>query len=205
MRQNGLGKLYDRLTPEERFRLDVLAMARGDAEESELLTRTCPRFSYTMNDVGFAGRWQAAKELATLTYMDLAGRVEKLRLVEAFGLIIGAFAELVSLETVGESPTDEHHARAHALARELPERTADLERSIAEGGLSVWAAFRGFCAEEVGLEAEALLGALAEPMLEAARELEEIAEHLKVEPDPEVVADCAATLRENWQRQLGRG
>lgn len=29
MKQNGLGKLYDRLTPEERFRLDVLAMARG--------------------------------------------------------------------------------------------------------------------------------------------------------------------------------
>ena len=35
MRHNGLGKLYDRLTPEERFRLDVLAMARGDVEESE--------------------------------------------------------------------------------------------------------------------------------------------------------------------------
>jgi hypothetical protein len=29
MKQNGLWKLYDRLTPGERFRLDVLAMARG--------------------------------------------------------------------------------------------------------------------------------------------------------------------------------
>jgi hypothetical protein len=29
MKQNGLGKLYDRLTPGERFRLDVLAMAGG--------------------------------------------------------------------------------------------------------------------------------------------------------------------------------
>jgi hypothetical protein len=101
MRRNGLGKLYDRLTPEERFRLDVLAMARGDTEESELLTRTCPRLDYTMNDVAFAGRWQAAKEMALITFMDLAAKVERLHLVEAFGHIIGAFAELVDLEAEG--------------------------------------------------------------------------------------------------------
>src|SRR5215213_9144786 len=34
MRKNGLRRHYDRLTPEERFRLDVSAMARGDAAES---------------------------------------------------------------------------------------------------------------------------------------------------------------------------
>jgi hypothetical protein len=28
--KKGLGRLYDRFTPEERFRLDVLALARGD-------------------------------------------------------------------------------------------------------------------------------------------------------------------------------
>jgi hypothetical protein len=67
MRRNALGKLYDRLTPEERFRLDVLAMARGDAEESELLTNTCPKGDYVMNDWGFVGRWEAARELAMLT------------------------------------------------------------------------------------------------------------------------------------------
>jgi hypothetical protein len=56
MKQSGLGKLYDRLTPEERFRLDVLAKARGDKAESEHLTRTCPKRSYTMNEVAFSGR-----------------------------------------------------------------------------------------------------------------------------------------------------
>ena len=49
MAQNSLHKAYDRLTPEERFRLDVLATARGDLEESERLTRTCQREPYTMN------------------------------------------------------------------------------------------------------------------------------------------------------------
>ena len=61
--KNGLGKLYDRLTPEERFRLDVEAMARGDEEESELLTRTCQRETYTMNHRGYTGRWTGANSL----------------------------------------------------------------------------------------------------------------------------------------------
>jgi hypothetical protein len=53
----GLDSLYDRLTPEERFRLDVLALARGDEEESERLTVTCPCRDYTMYDWEFVGRW----------------------------------------------------------------------------------------------------------------------------------------------------
>ena len=69
--KKGLGRLYDRLTPEERFRLDVLALARGDEEESERLTATCPRRDYTMNDWGFVGRWEAARELAMLAYVDV--------------------------------------------------------------------------------------------------------------------------------------
>jgi hypothetical protein len=43
MKRNGHARYYDRLTAAERFALDVEAMARGDNEESELLTRTGPR------------------------------------------------------------------------------------------------------------------------------------------------------------------
>jgi hypothetical protein len=59
--KKGLGLLNDRLTPEERFRLVVLAMARGDEEESERLTATCPRRDHIMKDRGFVGRWEAAQ------------------------------------------------------------------------------------------------------------------------------------------------
>jgi hypothetical protein len=86
----------------------------------------------------------------------------------------------------------------------MPELTEELKLSIAEGGFSVWAAFKGFCVEEMGLEAGVLLGALAEPMADGVRELEEIAERLEVEPDPETLEDCAATLRESWQRRIRR-
>ena len=112
MKRYGLGKLYDRLTAAERFRLDVLATARGDTRESEHLVATCPRFNYTMNDIGFAGRWQAAKELATITYMSLSCTVEKLRLIEGFGHIVSALAGLANLEA---------EARADATGEEVDE------------------------------------------------------------------------------------
>jgi hypothetical protein len=79
-----LGRLYYRLTPEERFRLDVLALARGDEEESERLTATCPRRNYTMNDSGFVGPWEAARELAMLSYVDVVRRLDKIKVIVAF-------------------------------------------------------------------------------------------------------------------------
>jgi hypothetical protein len=82
--KKGLGRLYDRLTPEERFRLKVLALARGDEEESERLTASCPRCDYTMYDWGFVGRWEAARELALLTYVDVVRRLDKIKMIGAF-------------------------------------------------------------------------------------------------------------------------
>jgi hypothetical protein len=82
--KKGLGRLYDRLSPEERFRLKILALARGDEEESERLTSTCPRRDYTMRDWGFVGRWEAAWELALLTYVDVVRRLEKIKMIGAF-------------------------------------------------------------------------------------------------------------------------
>src|SRR5215211_2871022 len=84
MSKKGPRRHYDRLTPEERFKLDVLAMARDDAAESERLTNTCPRRSYIMNDWGFVGRWEAARELAMLAYMDVARCLNKIKMIAAF-------------------------------------------------------------------------------------------------------------------------
>jgi hypothetical protein len=88
MKGNGLNRLYDRLEPEERFRLDVLAMARGDEEESERLTRTCPRFSYTMNDRAFTGRWTGTYEITLRVYIALNNTMAKLQMIDAFRTLI---------------------------------------------------------------------------------------------------------------------
>jgi hypothetical protein len=88
MKHNGLGKLYDRLTPEERFKLDVEAMARGDTEESRRLVDTCPRHSYTMTDLGFSGRWDGAIQLTMAALMDFRYTTAKLRMIDAFRVVI---------------------------------------------------------------------------------------------------------------------
>ena len=92
MRHNGHARYYDKLTPEERFRLDVLAMARGDTEESQLLTRTCPKRDYVMNDVQFAGRWDGAIEPGLVALMDLRPTVAKLRMIEV-SRVIGPYLQ----------------------------------------------------------------------------------------------------------------
>jgi hypothetical protein len=84
MRNNALHRAYDRLTPEERFRLDVLATARGDLEESERLTRTCQRETYTMNHRGYTGRWTGTYEITLRMYVAVGNELAKLQMVDAF-------------------------------------------------------------------------------------------------------------------------
>jgi hypothetical protein len=64
--------------------LDVLATARGDEEESELLLRTCPRETYTMNHRGFTGRWTWAFELTLRMYIAINNELSKLQMIDAF-------------------------------------------------------------------------------------------------------------------------
>jgi hypothetical protein len=246
MRPNGLGKLYDRLTLEERFRLDVLAMARGDAEESELLTNTCPKRDYVMNDWGFVGRWEAARGLAMLTYTDLAKCWEKIQMIEAFRV---AFPYL---RTVWEDDTfwayfDGHEAGSrhawHKAGKKgdppgyeededervegmdpAPEedvckwatKVAEVEkpitgaldkvkREMACQGLSVWKAFVAFCEEEMVLDASKLLSALALPIAERVRALEELAARLEVEPDAEDVESYREIMDQAWRQVLAKG
>jgi hypothetical protein len=83
MRRDALGKLFDRLTAEERFRLDVEAMARGDTKESELLTSTCPRRTYNMTDWAFSGRRQTTIEMVLALSVDLSQYMSRLSMIDA--------------------------------------------------------------------------------------------------------------------------
>lgn len=99
MKQNGLDKLYNRLTPEERFKLDVEAMARDDSEESHRLVNTCPRRDYTMTDVRFAGRWDGAIQLSMAVLMDLRPAIAKLRMIEAWRVMMPYMLHVWGLDT----------------------------------------------------------------------------------------------------------
>jgi hypothetical protein len=81
--KNGLGKLYERLTAEERFRLDVEAVARGDEADSRRLVDTCPRREYRQNEIAFTGRWRTAIQLTLAVSLDLSPHLARLALLEA--------------------------------------------------------------------------------------------------------------------------
>src|SRR5215213_10405696 len=112
MRKNGLRRHYDRLTPEERFRLDVSAMARGDAAESERLVGSCPKLSYRMNDRSFAGRWMGAMDITLRTYLPLQKLLCKLRMIEAFRHIV-PYAQALSRSVATEAYFVGHKAGSY--------------------------------------------------------------------------------------------
>jgi hypothetical protein len=78
-----------------------------------------------------------------------------------------------------------------------------LEREMAGQGLTVWSAFSGFCAEEMGVEALNLLAAFG-PFRERAEALLELAERLDLEPDPEEIEEYRGILLAAWQREVSK-
>jgi len=237
--KKGLGRLYDRLTPEERFRLKVLALARGDEEESERLTATCSRRDYTMYDWGFVGRWEAARELAMFAYVDVVRRLDKIKMIAAFR---GLFPYLSNIwqddvhgayfdghmagsrhawnwsGTAGEPPgweADEEEAERNTdptIDEDLQKWTGEgryarlegkleeMERELVREVLTAWLGFARFCEQEMGLEAEKLLEALARPFAERVRELEELS--ARHEADLEGVEEYLIMMTEAWRREL---
>jgi hypothetical protein len=84
----GLGKLYNRFTGEERFRLVIEALFRGDEEEAESLSETCPRATYTMSELAYGDRLKASSQITMVLCLDLTPRLAKLRMIEAFQEIL---------------------------------------------------------------------------------------------------------------------
>lgn len=149
MTKNGLQRMYDRLGAEERFRLDVLATARGDTQESERLTRTCPRFTYTMNDRAYVGRWSGTYEITLRLYIALNNVLAKLQMVDAFRVLI-PYSGILMHDATFDAYFDGHrsgsyHAWNHAgktghppvwpcddLEPDEDERDAAMERDMEE-------------------------------------------------------------------------
>jgi hypothetical protein len=239
VKQNGAARYYDRLTPEERFRLDVLAMARGDNEESEQLTRSCPRHTYTMNELGFSGRWHGAVELTLITLLDLRARMDKVQMIDAFRVAFPC------MRTLWENDTHEAYFDGHSSGSrhawtmagksaeppgwesddEVAESNADtsiegdlekiskrgedafsvivdalerLEREFTEEAFAQWSAFRGFCEEELELEAMKLLKAIMPQAVAYAQSLEERATRLEIEPSTKSVEKYRAVMDGTW-------
>ncbi len=228
MKQNGHARYYDRLTPEERFRLDVLAMSRGDAQESELLVRSCPRLQYTMNHRGFTGRWLGVMDITLRMYVDVAGYLDRIKAMEMVR-VIHPYSETFAGDRALDTYLEGHQAGARQAWREagkegdapewplegvdeagiyeklksamsiLPETLKKLERDQAAHALTLWRGFEAFCERSIGLDAAAVLKVVLEPGVERIEELEDLAQRLGLEPEPETVEEIARGLAEGWR------
>lgn len=102
MKGKNLGQVYDRLTPEERFRLVLEARSRQDDRESDRLANTCPRITYTrtQNDLAYANRIKASWQITTsicLVLTQLWGRLMMVRTSEEWSSL---FIRLAATECV---------------------------------------------------------------------------------------------------------
>ena len=231
MSKNGLHRHYDRLTPEERFRLDVLAMAREDKQESERLVSSCPKFSYTMTDNAFSGRWLGALDITLRSYLWVAHYLDRLKTLEAIRKILPLQADYARdrtrdayveghragarqawqgdgpapewpLEGIDEEKVDELAVLGASI---MPEILAGLERREAGNALTLWRGFAAFCGDFLGLDALKVLTVVLEPGVPRIEGLEATAERLDLEPDAEQVEEIREGLAEAWRWAEGRG
>ena len=86
----------------------------------------------------------------------------------------------------------------------LEGKLEEMERELVREALTAWVGFAGFCAREMGLEAEKLLEAPARPFAERVRDLEELSARHEVEADVEGVEECLAIMTEAWRRVIER-
>ena len=82
-KKDGLGKLYGRLTPEERFRLVIEAEVRGDRQESGRLVRSAPHYTYVEADPVYASLVQASHDVTWALCLRLLPSLAKVRTIRA--------------------------------------------------------------------------------------------------------------------------
>lgn len=223
MKGKGLTGQYSKLTPDERFRLTLLAVARQDTDEARRLKDTCPWKHYAMPDAEYTDRLHASMVVTLAMCLALSLRLGKLRMAQAFAELVAWFLERAA-DVAAMDFLDGYKAGARDAwqsagkdgepdlrlpdALEMAERvraaTARVPNTL-EATVSPLAAdirellegFGRFTRTELGLEPEVLFQVWFAPILSM---LESVP---AVEPDPAKVEEYFAVLGQLWCEELG--
>ena len=84
MKKHITENLYSFLTGEERFRLYIEALCRGDEAEAKHLVGSCPSETYEMKQAAYTDRCDATREIVEMLRSFLDPRLAKLTMIEAF-------------------------------------------------------------------------------------------------------------------------
>jgi len=153
MKKDGLTKLYDRLSPEERFKLLIEAIARGDETKCRNLVESCPRLIYEMNDMAYEDLVRASEKITTLVCLDLAPRLIKLRMFAGFSGVLASLRNACLDEAhsayfrgraLGEKARRGPHSKYQPRERRNPDpETADALGKITSCIKEEWSVFEG--------------------------------------------------------------
>jgi hypothetical protein len=182
MRKKGLGKLYGRLRPEERFRLVIEAKARGDEGEFSQLVQSTPRYACEKADPAYTGLMRVSKDLTCTVCLRMLPSLAKMRVARAFAEILPLASSAFAMDVQAKEFVD-------------VARTFELEN--AKEARTLWEAFGNFCRDELGTQPKKLVVMWFEVALPELEELEALPGD--VEPEREEVEKQKALIKEGWQ------
>ncbi|MHB1403920.1 MAG: hypothetical protein ACYCXE_02360 [Thermoleophilia bacterium] len=167
-----LSKLYDQLTPTERFRAVLEAVARDDAEEVDKLIDTCPRFNYRMTDRVYAQLTQQGLILTFVFTLAAPELVTRIRILEAIpsAMEIGAclFAyglladEKIPLEVEAVEAMEARLSEQSPEPKEYSEQYKERINQAVGQLKGLYSGFERLCAERE-MEAETLIKTFTGP------------------------------------------
>jgi len=111
MKRDRFGKFYNLFSGEERFRLHLEALYRGDEAEVKRLLESCPGEKYLMNEADFADRCKASKEIVGMLCLALAPLLARLETIERFREALSYLSKSYVHEGI-VAYLDGHHAGA---------------------------------------------------------------------------------------------
>lgn len=213
-------RLYERLTPWERFLLTLESMARDDEQEMRRLAESCPKKIYTIRDPEFTDLIDASRYLAfgfSLLWIDAYRRYLALEAAAkayldtlsffVWGYVLGANnawkragKEGVLFDVEGREPTNAE-LREIGLAAAIDgfqEEAAKVLREKANELKILWQGFAAFCREK-NLDPETML-AWWPPVLEQVRRERKLLEAPAPAEEVEEMWEAFAVV---WERMAG--
>jgi len=181
---NAVARHYDKLKPDERFRLVIEALARDDEQEADRLAAACPRKVYSEIDARYGERIRVSSEIVSAVILDLAPRLGKLRMIEAFreflplflwrGMDVAAMAWLDGYaegkngrrkrdDKIVEAGFQKALNDAELATKRVAEVMEELRNAAAAEIKAIWEGFTRFSKRELRLEPEIVVSSWFAP------------------------------------------
>lgn len=131
-------EIYARLSPPERIRAAISAMARGDDEEVTKLKTTCPKKSFLMTDPAYSEAMERLMHLSMAIESDLRGMTLDFFMASRLGALDAVdqtLADAASLETAWQALLAEHGIPREEMRKAEPtrHRAVDALLHISDG------------------------------------------------------------------------